>query len=112
MAPYALAVVSFACFVALYAVGVLDYKVGGRHISLEPKVQSLENSNTELKKSITALLKSLYVLSHADTPIDGPSKNQHWLIDHYLSSISHLIPDDAKAEVNRDMNVIANPPAR
>lgn len=102
-ASYSLAGVSFVCFVALYAAGILGYKVGGSHLSLEAKVEALESKNTELQESVTALLKAIYVLSHAETPMAGPSNEQYSLIDQYLSPIKHLVIGDVKASVDSDI---------
>lgn len=99
-ASYSLSVVSFVCVVALYAAGVLGYKVGGSHLSLEAKVQALETKNTALQKLATALLKVMYVLSHPDTPMAVSSAEQHNLIDDYLKDIQDLVDDDVRAKVN------------
>lgn len=92
-------------FVAIFAVGVLDYRVGGSQLTLERRVNSLEEENTELKRSVTALLRSMYVLSSDETPIAGPSKEQYRLIDNYLSPIKHLIDGDidVKASVHNEV---------
>lgn len=88
-------------FVGIFAVGVLDYKVGGSQLILERRVNSLEKENTELKESVTALLKSIYVLSHPDSPAAGPSIEQYKLIDEYLQPIQHLVAGDVRGEVSK-----------
>lgn len=102
-AAYSLSVVSFACFVALYAVGVLGYKIGGNYISLETKVETLEKESTELKKSVTALLKSIYAMADGASRWDGPPEQHYKLIDEYLGPINHLVAPGAKDEVKADI---------
>lgn len=102
-AAFALSGAALLPFVGIFAVGVLDYKVGGSQLTLEKRVNSLEKENTELKESVTALLKAIYVLGHAETPIGGPSCEQYNLIDQYLSPIKHLVIGDVKASVDRDI---------
>ena len=102
-AAFALSGAALLPFVGIFAVGVLDYKVGGNQLTLEKRVNSLERENTELKEAATALLKSIYVLSHEKTPFDGPSVEQYRLIDQYLSPIKHLVIGDVKASVDSDV---------
>ena len=100
---YSLAVVSFVCIVALYAAGVLGYKVGGSYLSLEDKVQALEKEGTELKEAVTALLKTIYFVSSAEMPTDGRTAKHEAIIDKYLEPVRHLTPEDVKASVNDDI---------
>lgn len=111
-AAYSLSVVSFACFVALYSVGVLGYKIGGNYIQLETKVETLEKQNTELKQSVTALLKSLYVVAYSAGHWDCRTETQNKMIEEYLLPIGHLIDPDARAQADADIARIftnANP---
>lgn len=102
-AAYSLSVVSFACFVALYAVGVLGYKIGGNHISLEAKVETLEKESTELKQLVTALFKSIYVVAYAAGHWDCRTETQYKIMEEYLLPIGHLIDPDAKAQADADI---------
>ena len=103
LAAYSLSVVSFACFVALYSVGLLGYKIGGNYIQLETKVESLEKQNTELKQSVTALFKSLYVVSYAAGHWDCLTETQNKMIEEYFVPIGHLIDPNAKAQADADI---------
>lgn len=100
---YSLSVVSFVCVVALYAAGVLGYKVGGSQLSLEAKVNNLEQQNTELKEAVTALLKSLYVLEHGSSLWEGTTEKHYALVSKYLEPISHLVSDNVREQVVSDM---------
>ena len=100
-AAFTLSGAALLSFVGIFAVGVLDYKVGGNQLTLEKRVNSLEKENTELTESVTSLLKSIYVLSHPDSPVAGPSVEQYKLIDEYLSPIRHLVVGDVRAEVSK-----------
>ena len=108
-AAYSLSVVSFACFVALYAVGVLGYKIGGNYISLETKVETLEKESTELKQSVTALLKSIYVMAHGASIWDGPTEHHNKLIADYLAPIKHLVDPNIQDQVNSDISKFMQP---
>ncbi len=103
VAAYSLSVISFVCVFALYAVGVLGYKVGGNHLSLESKVRSLEQGNTELRESVTALIKSIYVMSDGASRWDGPPEEHYKLISEYLAPIAHLMSAGAKEQVAADI---------
>ena len=109
MAAYSLSGASFVCFVALYAAGVLGYKVGGSHISLEAKVEALENENTELKESVTALAKSIYMVSSENAPVFGFKHAPGGLLDQYLAPVNHLIEGDIRATVEEDLKKLTYP---
>lgn len=96
--------------VGIFAVGVLDYKVGGTQLTLEKRVQGLEQQNTELQKSVTALLKSIYVMSHGASIWDGPTEHHHKLLSEYLLPISHLISQGAKEQADADIAKFFAPP--
>jgi ribosomal protein S13 len=108
-AAYSLSVVSFVCVVSLYAAGVLGYKVGGSHLSLEAKVNTLEKENTELKESVTALAKSIYMVSSENAPAYGFDHAYSGLLDKYLTPVNHLIEGDIKATVEEDLKKLAYP---
>lgn len=105
-AAFGLSTVSLCLFVAIFAVEVLEYKIGGHQVTIEKRLGSLEKDNIELKEAVTSLLKSIYLLSHPNTPIGGPSQEMHQLIDKYLAPIKHLILEDVKVTVELDLNNI------
>jgi hypothetical protein len=90
-------------FVGIFAVGVLDYKVGGNQLTLEKRVNSLEKENTELKESVTALAKSIYMVSSENAPAFGFNHASGGLLDKYLAPVNHLINGDIKATVEEDL---------
>jgi hypothetical protein len=102
---FALSSAALVFFVAIFVVGVLDYKIGGSQVTLERRVGSLEKENTELKTSVTALLKSLYAVADGASRWDGVPKHHHDLIDKYLEPINHLIPLNIKEQVKADIKV-------
>ncbi len=102
-APFYLSAVSLALFGAIYFLEILGYEIGGSHITIRKRLNDLEQQNTELKESVTALLKSIYVLSHYDSPVAGPSIEQHALLDEYLRPINHLIAGDIRSQVDIDV---------
>lgn len=108
-AAYSLSVVSFVCVVALYAAGVLGYKVGGSHLSLEAKVNTLEKANTELKESVTALAKSIYMVSSENAPAYGFKHGPGELLEQYLAPVNHLIEGDIRATVEEDLKKLTYP---
>jgi len=92
-AAYTFAVVPFIAFFALFAVGVLEYKVGGATISLESKVQDLERQNTELSEAIRALVSCIVVVEDGASRYNGPGKVHEKLMSEYLETISkHFEP--------------------
>ena len=102
-AAFALSSLALLAFVAIFAVGVLDYKVGGNQLTLEKRVGTLEKENTELKESVTALLKTIYFVNSPEMPIDGLSAKHHAIIEQYLKPVKHLITEDVEALVNNDI---------
>ena len=102
-AAFALSGASLLPFVGIFAVGVLDYKVGGTQLTLEKRVQGLEQENTELRKSVTALLKSLYVTYHAAGHWDCPTEDHDRLFSEYLLPITHLVAPGVKEQVDADI---------
>ena len=108
-AAYSLSVVSFVCVVALYAAGVLGYKVGGSHLSLEAKVITLEKESTELKESVTALAKSIYMVSSENAPAFGFNHAPGGLLDQYLAPVNHLIEGDIRVTVEEDLKKLTHP---
>lgn len=102
-AAFALSGLSLTFFAGIFAVGVLDYKVGGSQLSLEKRVNSLELENTDLRESVAALLKSIYVMSHGASCWDGPSDNHNKLVSEYLAPINHLVAPNIKDQVNADI---------
>jgi len=108
-AAYSLSVVSFVCVVALYAAGVLGYKVGGSHLSLEAKVNTLEKENTELREAVTALAKSIYMVSSENAPAFGFKHSPGGLLEQYLTPVNHLIEGDIRATVEEDLKKLTFP---
>lgn len=108
-AAFALAGAALLPFVGVFAVGVLDYKVGGSQLTLEKRVNSLEKENTELKESVTALLKSIYVMAHGASIWDGPTENHNKLISDYLAPIKHLVDPNIQDQVNADISKFMPP---
>lgn len=100
---YILALVSFVCTTAIYSVGFLGYKIGGKHLELESKVQTLETKASELQLAVMALIKSTYLLTHRETLFDGHSPEQLAIFERYIEPIKHLVTSDIKAEVDADM---------
>jgi len=102
-AAFGLSSAALVFFVAIFAVGVLDYKIGGNQVTLEKRLGTLEKENTELKLSVTALLKSIYVMAHGASIWDGPTEHHNKLISDYLAPINHLIDQNIQAQVNADI---------
>lgn len=105
---FALSGAALLPFVGVFAVGVLDYKVGGSQLTLERRMNSLEKENTELKEVVTALLKSLYALEHGSSLWEGTTDKHYDLVSQYLKPISHLFPSDIKEQVVADMSKFHN----
>jgi hypothetical protein len=108
-AAFTLAGTALLSFVGIFAVGVLDYKVGGNQLTLERRVNSLEEENTELKESVTALLKSIYVMAHGASIWDGPTEHHNKLISDYLAPIKHLVDPNIQDQVNSDISKLMSP---
>lgn len=102
-AAFALSGAALLPFVGIFAVGVLDYKVGGNQLTLEKRVNNLEQENTDLRESVTALLKSIYVMAHGAGIWDGPTEHHNKLISGYLAPIEHLIDPNIQDQVNADI---------
>lgn len=90
-------------FVGVFAVGVLDYKVGGSQLTLERRVNSLEKENIELKEVVTALVKSIYVMADGASRWDGPPEHHYDLVGEYLEPIKHLVAPNIKESVTADI---------
>jgi hypothetical protein len=108
-AAFSLSGLALTFFVGIFAVGVLDYKIGGAQLSLERRVNTLEQENTDLKISVTALLKSIYVMSHGASIWDGPTENHRKLLSEYLQPITHLVPPGTEEQVNADISKFTPP---
>lgn len=108
-AAFTLAGAALLPFVGIFAVGVLDYKVGGHQLTLEKRVNSLEKENTELKESVTALAKSIYMVSSENAPAFGFNHTAGGLLEKYLAPINHLIEGDIKATVEEDLKNLTYP---
>lgn len=108
-AAFGLCGVSLLPLVALYAAGVLGYKVGGSQLSLEATVHNLEQQQEELRKSVSALLKSMHVISHGASIWDGLTENHNKLISDYLAPIKHLIDPNIQDQVNADISKFMPP---
>jgi ribosomal protein S13 len=91
-------------FVAIFAVGVLDYRVGGTQITLDKRVGTLEHENTELKELVTALGKCFYALSDGASRLGGPSEQHFKLVSEYMKPISHLLTADVRKQVQTDIS--------
>ena len=102
-AAFALSGTALLPFVGIFAVGVLDYKVGGNQLTLEKRVNNLEQENTDLRESVSALLKSIYVMAHGASIWDGPTEHHNKLISDYLAPIEHLIDPNIQHQVNADI---------
>jgi hypothetical protein len=102
-AAYSLSVVSFVCVVALYAAGVLGYKIGGNYLSLEAKVHTLEQEKEELKKAVSSLLKALYVIQDGAGRMGGAPISHQKLIEEYLEPIAHLVDKEAIEHAKTDI---------
>ena len=100
---FALSGAALLPFVGIFAVGVLDYKVGGNQLTLEKRVNNLEQENTDLKESVTALLKSIYALADGASRWDGPSDKHKNLVAGYLKPIGHIVPHDTQEQVSADI---------
>lgn len=98
---------SLTFFVVLYAVGILDCKIGGSQITLEKRVDTLEHTNTELQTIVTALFKAFYLLSDAASRLGGPSEQRRKLALEYLQTINHLIAPDVQKQVDADIAKLA-----
>lgn len=102
-ACYPLAVIAFASLVALYAAGVLGYKVGGSNLSLESKVQVLDQENKQLREVTNTLLKCLLVVVDGAVRLGGPGKLHQAIIDEYLQSIQPLIEQNLQQNVLKEV---------
>lgn len=103
---FALSSAALVFFVAIFSVGVLDYKIGGNQVTLEKRVGSLEKENTELKQSVTALAKAIYMVSSENAPAFGFNRAQFKLVDDTLAPINHLIDGDIKAAAEEDLKKV------
>jgi hypothetical protein len=103
--PFAFALSGAALlpFVLIFAVGILDYKVGGTHLTLEKRVNHLEQESKELRDSVTALLKSIYVMSHGASILGGPTDYHRQLLSEYLHPVNHLVAPGTQDQVNDDI---------
>tara|TARA_R110001599_G_scaffold171353_1_gene362250 strand:- start:256894 stop:257331 length:438 start_codon:yes stop_codon:yes gene_type:complete len=104
---FTLSGVALLLFIGIFAVGVLDYKVGGNQLTLEKRVNTLEKENTELKDSVTALAKSIYMISSENAPVYGFDHATDGLLDKYFAPVNHLIEGDIKATVEEDLKRLA-----
>jgi hypothetical protein len=91
--------------VALYAAGVLGYKVGGSQLSLEAKVHNLETEKEELKLAVSALVKSLYVIQDGAGRMDGGPSSHQDLIKQYLAPVDHLMSANLYEQVMSDIRI-------
>ncbi|HMW40733.1 MAG TPA: hypothetical protein PKD57_15100 [Saprospiraceae bacterium] len=103
---FAVCVATLLPLVAIYCVGVLDYKVGGSQLSLEPRVHNLEEQTAELQKVSTALLKALYLVADGAPRMGGVPNKHNDLLNDYLKDIAHLVDSDVRNKVEADIRSI------
>jgi hypothetical protein len=97
---------SLFAFLAFYAVGVLGYKVGGQHISLEATLHNLAQEQEQLKTVSTALLKSIYVVAANGGALSGMPRTHEELITKYLSQAAKFIEPGAKEAVLEEIKAL------
>jgi hypothetical protein len=102
-AAFTISGASLTFFVGFFAVGILDYKIGGVQITLEKRVSNLEQENKELQTAATALIKSLYTISKGAEGYGGPSEEHYSLVSEYLKPLGHLIAPNILKEVDADL---------
>lgn len=105
----ALAIAPLAGMLVLYAIEVLGWRIGGKLVVLEKKVQSLEQADTELKTLATALVKSLYALEAGGKSWKGNSDANYALIRQYLDPVKHLLDGDLQEQAAQDVAKIKEP---
>ena len=102
-AAFGLSGVALIPLVALYAAGVLGYKVGGSQLSLEAKVHNLETEEAELRAAVSALVKSLYVIQDGSGKMGGGPASHQNLIDRYLTPVDHLMSANLREQVMAEL---------
>ena len=112
---FTLAGLAFLAFFALYAVGVLGYKVGGSALSLEARIEDVEQSNLELQQVARALAKSLVVISDGAGRYNGPGVAHTEMVNELLKPIEHLLDqnlvNNTAAEIDSRVRLGALRPA-
>ena len=105
---YSLAGIALVFFVPLWAAGILGYKVGGTHLSLEKEVKSLAQDNIELKAITTTLVKILLTVMDGSYRVSGPTKGHEKLADKYIESISQFLDPQIAEQWNKDIADMRN----
>ena len=90
-------------FVGIFAVGVLDYKVGGNQLTLEKRINDVEVENKELKNAVTSLLEAIYVVARGSSGFGGMLPEHYELIEKYLQPINHQISRNSKDIVIKEV---------
>lgn len=107
---YTLAGIALAFFVALWAAGILGYKVGGAHLSLQKEVQTLAQDNKELRIITTTLVKIILTVMDGSYRVSGPADRHEKLTDKYIESISEFLDPDIIEQWNKDISSIHKSP--
>lgn len=107
---YTIACSALAFLVALWAVGILDYKIGGATISLQKEVKALAQDNKELRLITTTLVKTIFAVMDASYRVGGPTKEHENLTSKYIDSISKYLDVDIIEQWNKDYDDIHENP--
>ena len=107
---YSLAGSALVFLVALWAVGILDYKIGGATISLEKEVKALAQDNKELRIITTTLVKTIFAVMDASYRVGGPTKEHENLTAKYIDSISKYLDADIIKQWNKDYDSMHGTP--
>jgi len=107
-AAFALSGVALLPLVGIFAVGVLDYKVGGNQLTLEKRFQDVEQSNKELKYVVVSLSKAMFVIARGSSGFGGMLDEHYTLVENYLEPIKHHLPDNIKQDVISEVERIYN----
>ena len=100
---YYLAMASLIAFCLAYAVEVLDYRVGGQHISLEKRLNVLAEGQEELKEVASSLLSIIYISQDGAQRWDGTPPEHQTLIEKHIATISKHIDPNLIRKVKKDI---------
>lgn len=103
---FSLTIVCFIAFSVIYIVEVLDYKIGGQHLSLEKRINELQVEQKELKNITSSLLKIIYISLDSSRRWGGSQPEHQELLKKHMDSLSKYFESDLEENIQKDLEQI------
>jgi len=105
---YYLTGLSLILFVLVFLLVALDYRILGKQISIEPRIEEIENKQKELKEIATTLSKSILLTVYEASRYGGASTEGIKHIENYIKRIEKYVPETNILEIEQEKNEIQN----